>query len=156
MKISTTYKPRSIRFLELYQHEDWTLKVYSISNSKERVDSSDVKLAKSYLSEWLLKSKAYQLEIYKLATLILHEFNAGCFAIINWWIDENMLQNFVYLKRKNEVNFEIYSDRGAATCVWEMAIWWHERNAWIKHVLLQNENPDVDGYLNDNLNMDNC
>ncbi len=153
MKITTAYKPRAIRFLELYQHEDWTLKVYSISISKERVDAGDVKIAKSYLSEWLLKSKAYQLETYKMATLILHEFNAGCFAVINWWIDKNMLQNFVYLKKSNKSNFEIYSDRGITTCVWEMAIWWHERNAWIKHVLLRNENPDVEGYLNDNLNL---
>lgn len=88
-----------------------------------------------------------------MATLILHEFNAGCFAVISWWIDENMLQNFVYLKKSNKSNFEIYSDRGITTCVWEMAIWWHERNAWIKHVLLRNENPDVEGYLNDNLNL---
>lgn len=154
MKIGNPYKPRSIRFLELYQHEEWTLKIYSISYKNERVASEDVQLAKSYLNKWLLKSEAYQLEIYNIATLILHEFKEGCFAVINWWTDENMLQNFVYLKRVNETYFEIYSDKGIATCVWEMAIWWHERNAWVKHILMRNENPDVEAYLSEQLNQD--
>ena len=39
-------------------------------------------------------------------------------------------------------------------CVWEMAILWHERNAWVKHVLMKNENPDFEGYLNEQLNQD--
>ena len=89
-----------------------------------------------------------------MATLILHEAKEGVFANINWWIGENMLQNFVYLKKINDHNFKLYSEGGMATCVWEMAIWWHERNSWVKYILMQNEKPNVDEYLKDQLNID--
>ncbi len=153
MKIAQPYKPRPIRFLELYQHNTWTVKIYSISSKKEYATNEDVLLAKKSLNEWLLKSNAYNFETYNLATLIIHEYDEGCFAIINWWIDENMLQNFVYLKKNNERQFNLFSENGINTCVWEMAIWWHERNAWIKHVLSNYENPDVGGYLNNRLSI---
>ena len=152
MNIKEAYQPRPIRFLELYQHEDWTLKIYSISKQRERVDAAHVEHAKTYLSEWLAPSSAYGLETYKLATLIVHEGKEGCFAIINWWTDDNMLQNFAYLKQKGEKDFTLFSDRGIALCVWEMEVCWHERKAWIKHVLMQHEHPDVEAYLNDHLN----
>lgn len=152
MKKINAYKPRPIRFLELYRHDAWVLKIYSISYKNERLKKEDVELAKSYLNEWLLKSAAYRLETYNIATLILHEFKGGCFAVINWWTDDNMLQNFVYLKKQNERHFILYSDNGMTSCVWEMAIWWHERNAWVKHILMQNENPDFSAYLSEQLN----
>jgi len=148
------YKPRPIRFLEVFQHKDWTIKVYSISSKKEQVNAQDVALAKSNLEVWLQQSNLYNLETYKIATLILHEFNGGCFAIVNWWTDENMLQNFVYLKANNTEEFVIYSDNGISTCVWEMSIWWHERNAWVKHILMKSEKPDFETYLKEHLNGD--
>lgn len=148
------YKPRPIRFLELFQHNDWAIKIYSISSKKEQVNADDVALAKNNLEMWLQHSTFYNLETYKIATLILHEFNGGCFAIVNWWTDENMLQNFVYLKANNADEFVLYSDRGISTCVWEMAIWWHERNAWVKHILMKNEKPDFEAYLREQLNGD--
>jgi len=150
--VITTYQPRPIRFLEVFQHKDWAIKIYSISSKKEQVNPQDVTLAKHNLEVWLQQSTVYNLEIYNIATLILHEFNQGCFAIVNWWTDENMLQNFVYLKANNADEFVLYSDRGISTCVWEMAIWWHERNAWVKHVLMKNEKPDFEAYLMEHLN----
>jgi hypothetical protein len=154
MKFQNAYQSRPIRFLECYQHQEWTLKIYSISSKKSRVNEEDVILAKTYLEVWLQQCVAYKLETYKIATLILHEFKEGCFAVINWWTDENMLQNFVYLKQNNTNEFVLYSDRGMASCVWEMAIWWHERNAWVKHVLMQSENPDFEAYLLEQFNAD--
>ena len=88
--------------------------------------------------------RLYGLETYGIATLIIHKGKEGCFAIINWWIDENMLQNHVYLAR-NETpdDFAVYSDKGIMTCVWEMAVLWYEH-----------KQPDVESYLNKHLNAD--
>ncbi len=145
------YRPRPIRFLEVFQHKDWAIKIYSISSKNEQVDELDVAFAKENLDIWLRQSKVYDLATYKIATLILHEFNGGCFAIINWWTDENMLQNFVYLKTNEAAEFVLYSDKGISTCVWEMAVWWHERNAWVKHILMKHEKPDFEAYLMEQL-----
>jgi hypothetical protein len=151
MQIKSSYLQRPVRFLEIHLHNDWQIKLYSISIKNEYVSKENVQKAKQHLDNWLSKSSIYNLETYKIATLILHEGKEGCFAIINWWIDENMLQNFVYLIEDGQ-DYKLFSANGITTCVWEMAILWHERNAWVKHVLMQNEKPDFKAYLNEQFN----
>lgn len=153
MKIKSSYTTRPIRFLEVYNYNDWQIKLYSISIHSEFVSKENIEKTKQQLDNWLSKSEVYDLETYKIATLILHEGKEGCFAIINWWIDENMLQNFVYLMDVSN-EYKLFSDNGITTCVWEIAIIWHERNAWVKHVLMKNENPDFQAYINEQLNQD--
>jgi hypothetical protein len=155
MKFKTPYRPRPIRFLEIHQHDDWRIKIYSISACSERVHPQTIQYAKLQLPTWMMQSQHYPLDTYQVATLILHEGKEGCFAIINWWIDENMLQQFVYLASyNNPSHFEIYSDKGIITCVWEMAVLWFERNAWVEHVLKKAPDPDFDSYLQQHLNAD--
>lgn len=148
------HQPRPIRFVEVFLFGEWRIKIYSISINQEYASADNINAAKAKLGEWLLRSKDYSMPTYGIATLIIHEYRDGCFAVLNWWIDENMWQNFVYLKPKDKNEFKIYSQNGMATCVWEMAIWWHERNAWMKHVLLKNEKPDFEGYLKEQINQD--
>lgn len=151
MQINSPYQQRPVRFLEIHQHSDWKIKLYSISVKNEFVSAENVQNAKQQLGFWLSKNSNSGLETYNIATLILHEGKEGCFAVINWWLDENMLQNFVYLS-ENGKDYKLFSANGITTCVWEMAVLWHERNAWVKHVLLKNENPDFIAYLNEQLN----
>lgn len=150
MQIKSAYQQRPVRFIEIHQHKDWQIKLYSISIYNEFVSSENVKNAKQHLDQWLARSSG-NLDNYKIATLILHEGKEGSFAIINWWIDENMLQNFVYLKKVGE-DYKLFSADGITTCVWEMAVLWHERNAWVKHVLKKNKKPDFKAYLYEQLN----
>ena len=156
MPVLKPYEKRPVRFLEIIRHNDWQIKLYSISVKHILVDAAIIKYAKQQLPEWLKKTNLYPLETYKVATLILHEGREGCFAIINWWIDENMQQQFVYLADyKKPLEFKLYSDKGIFTCVWEMAVLWFERNAWVEYVLKQPENPDaISHYLNQQLNQD--
>lgn len=151
MKLHSSYQKRSIRFLEVYQHELWKIKIYSISHKSEFVTEHLVEIAKQQLGKWLLLTNSTTYETYYFATLLLHDAKDYQFAIINWWIDENMLQHFVYTLN-SENKFELFSGNGIVTCVWELAVLWHERNAWVNHVLMKPENPDVSSYLNDHLN----
>lgn len=150
------YKKRPVRFLEIVECNNWKIKLYSISSKHNLVDSRTIEYAKEQLPKWLEKTEIYRLETYKVATLILHEGKEGCFAIISWWIYENMMQLFVYLATDdNPTAFKLYSDKGIVTCVWEMAVLWFERNAWVEYVLKQPENPDaISHYLNQQLNED--
>lgn len=153
MKIKSPYKKRPIRFVELYPHDAWQIKIYSISVKNEYVDEQNKISAKAQLHKWLQNSDNYELDNYKIATLILHEGKEGCFAIINWWIDENMLQQHVYLaSHDNPTVFKPYSHKGIFACVWELAIIWFERNAWVKYVLMNNSNPNVNAYIQAQLN----
>ena len=156
MQIKMQYKSRPVRFLEIINHDGWQIKLYSISAKNKLVNTQTIEYVRQYLSEWLNKSFIYTLDTYKVATLILHEGKEGCFAIINWWIDENMLQQFVYLATNDTPpKFKLYSDKGIITCVWEIAVLWFERNAWVEHVLKQPGNPEgINNYLNQHLTAD--
>lgn len=150
------YKKRPVRFMEIIECNGWKIKLYSISSKHKLVDIQCIEQAKKQLPVWLMNSKLYPLETYKVATLILHEGREGCFAIINWWIDENMLQQFAYLATNDEPEiFRLYSDKGIITCVWEMAVLWFERNAWVDHVLnAPGDAENINHYLQQQLNAD--
>ncbi len=155
MQFKNKYQQRPVRFLEIYQQDDWQIKIYLISTKETFVNSKTIELAKQLLPLWLSNKDNYALDTYNIATLILHQGKEGCFAIINWWIDENMLQNHVYLAtNEHPSEFAIYSDKGIITCVWEMAILWFERNLWIKYVMKKPKNPDFKTYLSKHLNAD--
>lgn len=153
--IQNAYTTRPIRFIEIYQLADWQIKIYSISVKNEFVQTQVIENAKQHLVEWLENANLYPLATYNIATLILHEGREGCFAIINWWIDDNMLQQFVYFAPYDKLHdFALYSDKGIITCVWEMAVLWFERNAWVEHVLKKAKNPDFETYLQAQFNTD--
>ncbi|MBK6784060.1 MAG: hypothetical protein IPG79_10055 [Saprospiraceae bacterium] len=148
------YNQRPVRFLEIFESDDWKIKIYSVSVKSEWVDTTFVHSAKENISEWLKGKDVYpELETYNIATLILHEGKEGCFAILSWWIDQNMLQLFVYLSDyDNKGKWKLYSGNGIVTCIWEMAVLWYERNAWVKHVVKNHLNPDFESYLADQYN----
>lgn len=148
MFIKTGYKKRPVKFLELYEHDGWKIKIYSISLRNGFVSNELLESAKANIPAWLKNSSNYPLEVHKYATLILHESKEGNFVIINWWIDENMLQQHVYVSSYEDPStLNLYSDKGITTCVWEMAVLWFERNAWVQFVLMNPDSPDIEKYL---------
>ncbi len=152
MKSFTAYEQRQVRFLELMTVGDWHIKLYSITSKKETLSETYIEKVKKELPTWLSLSETNFLEKYHIGTLLLHECKEGCFAVINWWVDENMLQHYVFLAQGESDSFHLYSTNGIVTCVWELAVIGFERNAWVKHVLLKNNEPDFTSYLNERLN----
>jgi hypothetical protein len=147
------YETRPIRFVEILSHDNWKIKVYSISYKSEFASAAYIENGKRNLSSWLKKIELTDYQSHNIATLIIHECKEGCFAILNWWIDDNMLQHYVYLANNINSEFlEFSSKNGISTCVWELSILWFERNAWIQHVL--REEPDFIAYLNTHLTQD--
>ncbi len=154
--ISRPYAPRPVRYLGLERCGDWRIKTYSISAKNEFADAGTAAHIRTLLPAWLANNTSYALPTYGVATLIVHEGREGCFGIVSWWIDENMLQTFVYLATDAaRRDFRLFSDRGIFTCVWEMAVHWFERNAWVEHVLSAPRDPaGIDRYLALHLNAD--
>jgi hypothetical protein len=147
------YKNRFIRFAEMYTYGDWHIKIYSISAIKEYAHPALMQAAKQQLPVWLKQEQNYAFENYKIATLIVHEGLDGAYAIINWWMGENMLQQHVYTSKPGDgYDFSLASDKGLFVCVWEMAVLCHERDAWLEHVLKKPFNPRFDLYLQQQLN----
>ena len=149
----TKYKNRKVDFLKVELISNWKVKIYTLTINDSFQSSVLLEAAIIEAAQWLKKSKSTNLKTYRIATLILHEAREGIFSIINWWTDESMLQNFVFFTpyNCNPIIFKLYSDKGIISCVWELAVFWHERNAWINHVLKNPDNPNFEDYLNDTM-----
>ena len=156
MGIVAPYQKRPIRFLGLACCGEWTIKCYSISCKNEYASEKQIQAAKDMIPEWLLQAELTQHSLYKAATLIIHDGRDHCYAIISWWTGENMLQLFAYIADEQVPDqFHLISDKGIISCVWEMAILWFERNAWVSKFLMQPETPDaLNQYLQEQLNDD--
>lgn len=153
MKITSNYQPRPIRFVEVFEEQNISFKFYSISNRNEVAAQENKKAVKQKALAWHQEMETQGLNTYRTAILMVHEVKEGLMGICSRWIDENMLQTHVYLQDLNQPEiFHPFSQNGINTCVWELAVLWHERNAWVKYILMQNEKPDMEAYLNEQLN----
>lgn len=147
MMITTPYRTRPIRFLELYEADGWRLKVYGISATRDRPMARLVVAAKGVARQYL-PSPAVQVDRYGVGTLIVHEGADGNWVLLDWWVGENMLQHHVYASPLDEPERLAYiSPTGLAACVWELYVLGFERQAWIDTVLANPDRPDLDAYL---------
>lgn len=152
MTPSTTlesYRTRNVEYHGLVKSAGWRTKVYTLTKGKAFDSAEALAESLSQLGNWLLRSDDYDYDVYKIACLIVHEGDEGVFSILNWWTGEHMLQNFVYYSANDDPQFELMSEDGLTCCVWEMAVIWHERNAWIRHVLRNGDQPRFEDYLGD-------
>ncbi len=145
------YKDRKIDFVNICSVDDFTVKVYTITN-RDSFESQDTLAASiKALPSWMEKVKESSIPTYKHAFLIIHEAREGVLILLNWWTGENMIETkicFADFEHPTKIDSAIY-DRKQLVCVWELEIFYHEREAWIKHVLSKSENPDFNTYKND-------
>jgi hypothetical protein len=144
------YKTRKIEFMETVQVKDWSIKIYSIVESGDFDHPKFYDNVKARLSSWVLMQNSFDSTNHKLGFLILHLGKEGIFSLINWWVDENMLNTHIFLTdpEKPDVFTKVSGD-GLAPCVWELEVLYHEKNAWVSNVLRTASGPDFQGYLND-------
>lgn len=147
------YKPRTIRFNEIVNVQEWKVKVYTISMAGELKHPAIYKNAIDKLPEWLEMNNSFDSRNEKIAFLILHSGAEGIFSLINWWVGKNMLNTHTFITYPQAPEqFKKISGDGLVACVWEMEIINHERVSWMKNVLKQAPNPNYKSYLADNYN----
>ncbi|WP_416150753.1 isochorismatase [Salipaludibacillus sp. HK11] len=151
--VKEKYVPRPIRFIELWEIEGWKIKVYGISTKKEYPDKNNIVLGKKIAVEQL-NNIEIQTEIYQLGFIIIHETQEGVFILIDYWTGENMLCNHAFYKDYNSTTISYLTPTGLTACVWELRIINFERNAWVEHILLNDQDVNINNYLKDALNED--
>ena len=145
-----SYRPRQAKFIKVHQAHNWRVKLYTLTLNEQFLSHDILDRALDKVPLWIENKLSSKLSNYNIACLIVHEGREGVFSILNWWVDENMLKNQVFITTPDKpTEFKLISDSGIAFCVWELGIIWHERNAWIKHVLENPEAPEFSEYLND-------
>lgn len=144
------YKARKIEFRETIEIEDWSVKIYTISESGEFEHLKFYDNVKNKLPIWLSMQNSFDSTNHNAGFLILHVGKEGIFSLINWWVDENMMNTHIFLTdpEKPDVFTKVSGD-GLAPCVWEMEVLYHEKCAWVSNVLQPESGPNFQGYLND-------
>ena len=155
MSVQVTHQPyqtRRVRFVELWEWQDWRMKLYGISAvsalpSQIRID--EVKR----LAQQRLPQPAIADDHYGVGYLIVHEGMAGDYGFVNWWWGEDIVQHHLYGAQKGQPLAYRYPE-GAGFCVWELAVCWFEREAWVRHVLTSPQPTDFHDYLAARMNAD--
>lgn len=161
------YCPRPTRFLTLVETRDHALKVYGITAAPElaghpsqpAVDAA-IAISLAHLASPSPASHAGGIDIAALRThglgfLIVHQGRDAIFAVLESWIDENILRHALWIAPLTDpTRFEPADQSGLNVCVWELAVLAHEREAWLRHMLTPRATQNRATYLADVLILD--
>ena len=139
------YRTRPVRFLDLWQHEGWRVKVYGIAARGERPRPELVEAAKSVAAQCLPRPAGGDGR-YGVAFLTVHDGADGTWALVDWWANGNLLYHRLYGGALDTPTDLRPITDGLTACTWELAVTSFERQAWLDQVFAAPE-PDLDGYL---------
>jgi hypothetical protein len=154
IQLDHPYQTRAARFLELWEWQGWRIKVYGLATQSEYPAEALVQAAKE-IAQQRLPQPAISDHHYGLAYMIVHEGETGDYVIVDWWFDQDIVQHHLYGAPKGHNGaLQYHWPPGAGFCVWELAICWFERQAWVETILSKPEAPDIEAYLMKRLNAD--
>lgn len=146
LELRERYSERPTRFVELWEHEGWRLKVYEIAYNREHARPELIEAAKERAIE-KLPAPAVADGRYGVGFLGVHDGRGGVFTFVDWWEDENELHHHLWLGPEEHPTQLEYVTSGLIACVFEMRVIVAEREAWIDTVLANPDGPDLDAYL---------
>lgn len=151
---SEPYQNRPIRFLELWQHGAWRLKVYGIASGRPAPRDKLITAAKAVAGK-RLANVAASMQHYFVGFLGIHDGQSANFVFVDWWADENELHHHVYTSPCDEPARLTYATpTGLIACVWDLRLMAFERKAWLDTVLKRGSGADLNAYLERRLNED--
>ncbi|HVM35480.1 MAG TPA: isochorismatase [Actinomycetota bacterium] len=156
IQLSAPYTARPIKFLELWQHDGWRVKVYGIAATADRPPQGLVDAIKRVAVE-ILPAPPVDHDRYGVAFLYAHQGrDGGGYASVNWWENENELFHHQYEASADAVSDlrPVSETGGSSACVWDLALIEHERKAWVDCVLAKDAGPDLEAYLSTVLEAD--
>lgn len=149
-----TYHPRPISFLKLHEAAGWRLKFYGISARGERPRPELVKTAELLMPSVMPQPAVnvggddpYDIDRYGVGFVIVHDAADYAFVLYDWWAGQNEIHQRVFSALPTRLGAMRPHPTPAIGCVWELAVTDFERRAWLRHVLIDGEGPDVEAYL---------
>ncbi|UCH25782.1 MAG: hypothetical protein JSV66_17955 [Trueperaceae bacterium] len=142
----SSYQPRSIRFVELYEALGWRLKIYSILHSERVLDQELFSTAKETALAFL-PQPAITKSHYGVGFLSAHRGSSYDFVTIAYWSYETELRFQTYMRPSSDsYQLEALTASELSNDVWDLKLLAFEREAWVDS-MLQREKPDLDAYL---------
>ena len=149
---SERYAPRPITWLGVRLCPGgWRLKTYSIRYASAPLDSD--------LYEQCLSVEAARLprpaeseRSPGVGVAIFHQGRAVHYLVLGWWHNENEFPLRVFVRGFGDAAWRPAGEH-ESICVWDFQILWFEREAYVRHVLAPEQEPDIDAYLATHLDL---
>lgn len=130
------YVQRAMTFHGVVTTGDKHLKTYRIACASQVETQLPPLTQQQALLAQVLDDDEYPND-HGLGFVIYHFAEDGDYLLVSTWCDANMLRHRVFKIETQHGSWQLISL--AAThiiaCIWELDIIFHERNAWIEHVL---------------------
>jgi hypothetical protein len=148
IRVSQDYRQRDVQFRGIWTIGDWRWKIYSLRHpDREEVGEEFFEWLRVLAIERAATHPADS-TVYGVGFVIAHAGKFGEYALIQWWGDEDILYNSVYVAPTGGYQlFELMATTGLTACVWELGVLDFERRAWVETVLKAGGDSSLDEYL---------
>lgn len=141
-----SYRDRKTWLIDVRNLAGWRMKVYGITFNDQPITEDMVDAAVAYAEQNIAWPENDNLSC---GMLTIHAGEHAVWLLVDYWVGE-IVRHFLFrAPLENPTKFADGPNDGSCACVWELEVTKHERDAWVRHVLANPRNPDVDGYLND-------
>ena len=148
------YKPRSIRFQELWTIRDFKLKGYAICLQGERVAPKLWLAAREVVTESIQDHPTEQ-QTHEAGFVTVHQGVGESQVNLDLWINENELLHRVWVTPTiGPTKLEKPPEDHNSVCIWELYVQSFERHAWIAYVLNNPDGLDLESYFTARLDAD--
>lgn len=139
------FSDREIAFMGVHEHSRLQVKMYVISHDNQMPSCEDTHQA---ISTWLLRKKRVpSLDGASLAFAINHRGQGMDYFVFCYWSNAN--ECFLDLQvREQHDGARWRQAEDESFCVWDLEVIWHERNAFVEHILAP-ATPEPGRYLSD-------
>jgi hypothetical protein len=134
IELREPYRPRTATFLELWQPNDWLVKLYGLAYERETPDPATVTAAK-HAATTALPHPARTNDRYGIAIVIVHQGQDACWLLIDWWGHESVLHHRLLMAPLGKDDGYRDPPPDVAACVWELPLLMFERDAWVTTVM---------------------
>lgn len=140
----TPYEKRPVTFIEMYEQQDWVLKIYHVGHKP----LSDILLYSCHtMLPEALPQPSKTKDRYGVGFCVIHQGVMANWLLINWWGHEDIIHQKIYHSPIDQPNKVMHaSDPTIMTCIHEMEVYEFERQAWISCVLNQSGVVDFSQY----------
>ena len=146
--LDTPFRPRPTRMTGVREMNGWKLKIYEISLTGQPIASPVVAAAMDCVRErtiWPTDVEA------KCGFVMLHQGEDAVWVLAHVWVND-ILRQFVHLSPLTDpTHFDTSLMPGANACVWDLEVTKHERDSWVRNVMSDPGNRQLDKYLTDSL-----
>jgi len=133
------YRPRTYRFLGIWEEDAWSLKVYGIHHifatlDRPLIDPEVLDAARQQVRR-LLPEAEREGDHYGLGFVILHQGKVANWLLMQWWAHEVICCQMLSRSLPKAPTIFDRVTTPVMACVWELVVIDFERSAWAANAL---------------------